>query len=196
MENQTTIQSLLERFNNAEKMTRRDGIEFYYPVRNQMVWELERLLNSEVKYDMRYSNQVDIDTLKEFKEYFDWDTKYGVTIKWEVDPSTATQWIDCDSSDEMSRYLSVAKQPECPAYEDVYDDIDFGSDLTGDFSADARIGVENFRPKQAHITNKFLVNIILECDIDADLLEVHLNEILKESAVIIQAQVCAVTADA
>ena len=195
MENQTTIQSLLERFNNAEKKINHGGIE-NYPVHNQMAWELKRLLNSEVKYDMCYSNQVDIDTLKEFKDYFDWDTKYGVTINWEVDPSTATQWIDCDSSDEMSRYLSGAKQPECPAYEDVYDDINFGSDLTGDFSADARIGVENLRPKQAHITNKYLVNIVLECDIDADLLEVHLNEILKESAVIIQAQVCAVTADA
>jgi len=195
MENQTTIQSLLERFNNAEKEITHGGIE-YYPVHNQMVRQLERLLNRQVKNHMRYLKQVDIDTLKEFKEYFDWDTKYGVTINWEVDPSTATKWIDCDSCDEMSAYLSGAKQPECPAFEDVYEDIEFGCDLSGDFSTDARIGVENLRPKQAHITNKFLVNIILECDIDSDSLEVHLNEILKESAVIIRAQVCAVTADA
>ena len=195
MENQTTIQSLLERFTNAEKKISHGGAEFY-PVRNQMASELEDLLNSEVKYDMRYSNQVDIDTLKEFKEYFDWDTKYGVNINWEVEPSSATQWIDCDSADEMSAYLSGAKQPVCPSFSDIQDDIEYGSDLTGYSTTSAEISVENLRPKQAHITNKFLVNIILECDIDADLLEVHLNEILKESAVIIQAQVCAVTADA
>jgi hypothetical protein len=195
MNQQTTIQSLLERFKNAEKKTSHSGNEFY-PDHNKMEWELQRLLNSEFNYGMRYSAQTDIDTLREFKEHFDWDTKYGVTIKWEVDPSTASQLIDCGSSEEISAYLSGAKQPECPAYEDVYDYIDYGCELTGHFSTDARIGVENLRPKQAKIPNKYMVNILFECEIDAKSMEVHLNEILKESSVIKHAQVCAVTADA
>lgn len=195
MNQQTTIQSLLERFNNAEKKTSHCGNEFC-PDHNKMEWQLQRLLNSEVKYGVRYSSQTDIDTLKEFKDHFDWDTKYGVTIKWEVDPSSATQLIDCDSSDEMSAYLSGAKEPVCPAYEDIYDDIDYGCELTGDFSIDTRIGVENLRPKQEQNTYQYLVNLVLECDIDAESLEVHLSEVLKESSVIKQAQVCAVTPDA
>ena len=195
MNQQTTIQSLLERFNNAEKKTSHCGNEFC-PDHNKMEWQLQRLLNSEVKYGVRYSSQTDIDTLKEFKDHFDWDTKYGVTIKWEVDPSSATQLIDCDSSDEMSAYLSGAKEPVCPAYEDIYDYIDYGCELTGDFSIDTRIGVENLRPKQEQNTYQYLVNLVLECDIDAESLEVHLSEVLKESSVIKQAQVCAVTPDA
>jgi len=194
MNQETTVQSLLERFNNAEKKTSH-GNEFC-PDHNEMEWEFQRLLSSEFKYGMRYSSQVDIDTLQEFKEHFDWDAKYGVTIKWEVDPSTASQLIDCDSSDDMAAYLSGAKEPECPTYDDIHDNIDYGCELTGDFSTDARIRVSNLRPKHKKVTKKYLVNLVLECDGEAASLEEYLNEIFNQSTVIKQAQVCSVAVDA
>lgn len=195
MTQQVTIQSLLDRFNNAEKTVLRNGND-YYPERNLMERQLQRLLNSEAKYNMRYSNQTDIDTLHEFKENFEWETKYGVCITWEIEPSTATQFIECSSSDDMAAYLSGEKEPECPAYDDIRDDIDYGCELTGDFSTDTRIHVSNLRPKQQKATKKYLVNLVLECDGEVASLEEHLNDIFDQSSVIKQAQVCSVTADA
>jgi len=194
MTTKTTTKSLLDRFNNAEKTVLRNGND-YYPERNLMERQLQRLLGSEVEYNMRYSNQADIETLQEFKENFEWETKYGVCITWEIEPSTATQLIECSSADDMAAYLSGAKEPECPAFEDIRDDIDYGCELTGDCSTDARINVSNLRPKQEKVTKKYLVNLVLESDSEVTSLEEHLHVILGQSSVIKQAQVCSITAD-
>lgn len=195
MNQQTTVQSLLDRFNNAEKKVSHTGDEFF-PEHNVMAFELGRLLSREMKRGIRYVSQADIDTLQEFKENFEWETEYGVCVTWEIEPSTATQFIECSSSDDMAAYLSGAKEPECPAYDDIRDDIDYGCELTGDFSTDARIHVSNLRPKQQKATKKYLVNLVLECDGEVASLEEHLNDIFNQSTVIKQAQVCSVTADA
>jgi hypothetical protein len=195
MNQQTTIESLLERFNNAEKNMCISGEE-YYRERLEMEHELSYLLNKEAESNLRNSKQKDVDLLQEFKDNFEWDANYQVMIEWEVEPSTACQYIKCDSLEEVKEYTSDGKQAKCPSFSDIQDNIEYGSELTGYSTTRAEISVENLRPKQAKITNKYMVNILLECDIDAESLEVHLNEILKESSVIKQAQVCAVTADA
>lgn len=195
MNQQTTVQSLLDRFNNAEKKVSHTGDEFF-PEHNVMAFELGRLLSREMKRGIRYVSQADINTLQEFNENFEWETEYGVSVTWEIEPSTATQCIDCSCAEDVAAYLSGKKEPECPAFEDIYDDIDYGCELTGDYSTDARIHVSNLRPKHKKATKKYLVNLVLECDGEVASLEEHLNDIFNQSTVIKQAQVCSVTADA
>ena len=194
MTTQTTVQSLLARFNNAEKKTLRNGSE-YYPERNIMERELKSLLENEMRYDMRYSTQADIDALKEFKDCFDWDIKYGVRVDWEIECSTASQLIDCSSADDVAEYLSGAKVPEIPSFDDIRDDIDYGCDLTGDFSTYAYILVDNLRPKEMPNTAKYIVKMILECDVEVESLEQTLLEVLQQSSVIKHSQVCSITAE-
>lgn len=195
MTQKATICTLLERFNNAEKKISHSGSEFY-PERNVMGFELGRLLSREMKRGIRCVSQVDIDTLQEFKEHFEWETTYGVSVTWEIEPSTASQFIECSCAEDVAAYLSGAKEPDCPTYDDIRDDIDYGCELTGEFSTDARIRVSNLRPKQKKATKKYLVNLVLECDSVEASLQEYLNEIFNQSTVIKQAQVCSITADA
>ena len=195
MTKKATVCTLLERFNDAEKKISHSGSEFY-PERNVMEFELGHLLSREMKRGIRCVSQADMDMLQEFREYFEWDTTYGVSVTWEIQTSTASQYIECSCAEDVAAYLSGAKEPDCPDYDDIHDDIDYGCDLTGDFWTNASISVSNLRPKQKKEINKYLVNLILECDGEVASLENYLNSFFNQSTVIKHAQVCSVTADA
>tara|TARA_Y100000592_G_scaffold55608_1_gene87431 strand:- start:2068 stop:2652 length:585 start_codon:yes stop_codon:yes gene_type:complete len=159
----TKTETLVERFNNAEITTVKypNGKEqTYYPVHSQMEFELARLLGYEIQYRSALGKD---ELLKEYKEHFEWDTEYGVYVRWEVEPASYTQHLDCSSLEETKQYLQRQIPTETPEWDEEVDScLDYGSGFTGDNSLEPKVSVSNLRLKKAKF--QYAVQLVVDCE--------------------------------
>lgn len=159
---ETQTISLVERFKNAEEKvsTYYNGEEYrWYPKRRSMERELGVLLGYEAEgsFMLNYNNSAEL--LKEYKENFEWDSAYSVEVRWEIEPASYTNSVDCSSPEEIKEYLTNEKQLETPSWNDeVSSCISYGSDFTGERELKAAVGVSNLRLKAKH---KYLVSVLI-----------------------------------
>ena len=144
----TKTETLVERFNNAEITTVKypNGKEqTYYPVHSKMEWELGRLLGYELQYGSALGKD---ELLEEYKEHFEWDAEYGVNVRWEVEPASYTQHLDCSSLEETKQYLQRQIPTEMPEWGGSWYLLGYGSGFTGDNSLEPYVSVSNLRLKK------------------------------------------------
>lgn len=159
----TKTETLVERFNNAEITTAKlpNGKELtYYPVHNQMEYELGRLLGYELQYEDVLGKK---ELLEEYKENFEWDTEYGVYVRWEIDSPTYTQLLDCCSLEETKKYLQRQIDAEVPEWDEEVDScLEYGSGFTGENSLEPYVSVSNLRLKKAK--HQYAVQLVVDCE--------------------------------
>jgi len=161
---ETQTISLLERFKNAEEKvsTYHNGAEHrWYPERQSMEYELGRLLGYEIDSSWWLKHDNNAELLNEYKECFEWDSKYSVMVRWEIEPSSLTDCIACSSPEEIKEYLNNQKELDTPSWdEDVSCCIEYGSDFTGEKDLKAEVSVSNLRPKQQE-QEKVMVSVLV-----------------------------------
>ena len=185
MEN-TKTQTLIERFNTVEERTNNKGEKStHYPQRWRMKYELGKLLSNEIgaPYLLKYDNGQE--NLNEYKENFEWDTEYAVSVDWEVCAPSFTKEYECSSVEQMKSYLYGREELEEPDWEE--DKVDCGmeygsSEFTGEKEVHAKVRISNFRLKKAK--HEYCVALVLksEEEEDTDTLTNHLNRLFAYSA--------------
>ena len=185
MEN-TKTQTLIERFNTVEERTNNKGEKStHYPQRWRMKYELGKLLSNEIgaPYLLKYDNGQE--QLNEYKENFEWDTKYAVSVDWEICAPSFTKEYECSSVEQMKSYLYGREELEEPDWEE--DKVDCGmeygsSEFTGEKEVHAKVRISNFRLKKAK--HEYCVALVLksEEEEDTDTLTNHLNRLFAYSA--------------
>ena len=191
----TKTETLVERWNNAETKTteyHNGETHTWYPVRNQMMWELGHLLGLEIEWGNALCGNEE--KLKEYKANFEWDTDYSVNVKWEIEPASYTQGIDCSSAEEVKEYLKGEKELEEPEWdEDVDMSIDYGAGFTGDFRTKPVISVSNMRLKKAKF--QYAVQLVVDCEEALPELEVLIKSTVEAHNAFTKAEVVSFTAN-
>ncbi len=182
---QTTTQTLIERFTNAEEKVSKshNGEECKsHPQRNGMERELGKLLAIEIDapYLLKYDNKAEL--LEEYKRHFEWDSEFSVCAIWDINPSTYTNYIECSSPEEIKEYLTHCKKLEIPVWEAVEDEcsaIEYGSGFNGDRQVEAIVCVSNLRLKQKK--HQYAVQLAFECEQALPELEFLMKKLLENS---------------
>ena len=186
MEN-TKTQTLIERFNmEGEERTNHKGEKYtFYPQRNRMKYELENLLCYEIgsAYLLEYDNGKE--KLNEYKENFEWDTQYAVSVDWEICAPSFTKEYECSSVEQVKSYLYGREELEEPDWEEdsVDSGMEYGScEFTGENEVSAKVRISNLRLKKAK--HEYCVALVLksEEEEDTDTLTNHLNRLFAHSA--------------
>lgn len=152
--------TLIERFNQTGEappwfQERHPGVT-YYPERSEMRREIANLLNSLFDFG-RCSNP---ELLAEYERQFDWDTKYWVSVKWELYSPTCEQEIECESEEELFEYLEYLKEVEEP---DNLDDYRYEQpSIKVEKGRTSAIHVSNLRLKQQK--HRYSVVLVVESD--------------------------------
>ena len=161
MENTKEQLTLIERFNQTGEapiwFQKRHPGETYYPERSEMEREIGNLLNSFHGSGWCRSNP---ELLAEYKRQFDWDTKYAVSVEWEVYAPTCEQEIPCESEEEFLAYLEDEKEVEEP---DNWEDYCYEQpSIEGEEGRTPAIRVVNLRLKQQK--HRYSVVLVVESD--------------------------------
>jgi len=161
MENTKEQLTLIERFNKTGEASiyfqKRHPGETYYPERSDMEREIANLLNSSHGCGWTRSNP---ELLAEYKRQFDWDTKYAVSVEWELYAPTCEQEIECESEEELVAYLEGGKEVEQPDnWEDYACDSPY---IQGEEGRTPFIRVSNLRLKQQK--HRYSVVLVVESD--------------------------------
>ena len=184
MEN-TKTQTLIERFNTVEERTNNKGEKStHYPQRWRMKYELENLLSIEIgsPYLLKYDNGQE--NLNEYKENFEWDTEYAVSVDWEVCAPSFTKEYECSSVEQIKSYLAGREELEEPDWEEdsVDSALNYGcSDFTGEKEIEAQVRVSNLRPKTAK--HEYCVALVVRSEEEQDIsvLKEHLKYLAQPS---------------
>ena len=167
----TKTQTLIERFKTeGEERTNHKGEKYtHYPQRWRMKYELENLLSIEIgsPYLLKYDNGQE--NLNEYKENFEWDTEYAVSVDWELCAPSFTKEYECSSVEQIKSYLAGREELEEPDWEEdsVDSNINYGcSDFTGEKEVEAKVRISNLRPKTAK--HEYCVAAIVRCEEEQD----------------------------
>jgi len=197
MEN-TKTQTLIERFNmEGEERTNHKGEKYtFYPQRNRMKFELERLLSLEIGsgYLLEYDNQQE--KLNEYKENFEWDTKYAVSVDWEICAPSFTKEYECSSVEQIQMYLDGREQLEEPDWEEdsVDSNINYGdNDFTGENDVKARVRISNLRLKKPKY--QYAVQLVIDCEEALPELELIIKSAVEAHNAFTKAEVVSFTAN-
>ena len=161
MENATEKLTLIERFDKTGEapiyFQNRHPEETYYPERSDMEREIGTLLNASHGGGWSRSNP---ELLAEYKRQFDWDTRYAVSVEWELYAPTCEQEIECESEEELVAYLENEKEIEEP---DNWEDYAYDSPyIEGEEGRTPSIRVSNLRLKQQK--HRYSVVLVVESD--------------------------------
>ena len=163
MENTKEQLTLIERWNKTGEapiyFQKRHPGKTYYPERVDMEREIAHLIESELGTES-YWREPNPELLAEYRKHFDWDTSYGVKVRWDIYIPTGSSHIACESLEEALEYLNEDKTVEEPGdWEEVADDDPYVEGEEGRF---ASISISNLRLKQQK--HRYSVVLVVESD--------------------------------
>ena len=113
----------------GEERTNHKGESYtHYPHRYRLKYELEYLLSNEIGSPYLITENTQ-ELLNEYKENFEWDTEYFVSVDWEIYPPSFTKEYECSSVEQIQMYLDGREQLDEPDWEE--DCVDEGMNPRG-----------------------------------------------------------------